>query len=210
MNTNKSTKEKILDASLDLFSQRGYEGVSVKQIADAVGIKDSSLYKHYKSKQEIFDTLLDAMNDKFEETVISNQIPEGEARENAIMYGENDLEWLKNVVKIVFNFFYSDPYASKFRKLLMIEQYNNNKAAVTFREFFINAPLKFQEDLFREMSELGYMKAANPRVMALEFYGPLFMLLMEYDNLPEESHKAMEILMEHVEQFSTMYSADNE
>ena len=46
-----NTKQKILLESLRLFSQRGYDAVSVEQIAAAVGIKAPSLYKHYKSKQ---------------------------------------------------------------------------------------------------------------------------------------------------------------
>ncbi len=204
----KGTKEKILDASLDLFSRKGYEGVSVKEIAAAVGIKDSSLYKHYKSKQDIFDTLLSEMNKKFEDTVVMNQIPDGSAKDNAMKYGENDLKWLKDIVKIVFNFFYSDPYASKFRKLLMIEQYKNNKAAGAFKAFYIDAPLNFQEELFKEMGNLGYMKKENPRVMALEFYAPLFMLLMEYDNDPKGNKPAMDILMKHVDQFSSIYGAE--
>ena len=45
------TKELILDAALKLFAKKGYEAVSVAEIADAVGVKAPSLYKHYKSKQ---------------------------------------------------------------------------------------------------------------------------------------------------------------
>ena len=56
---NMTTKEKIIDESLSLFSIKGYKGTSVKNIADAVGIKDASLYKHFKSKQEILDTLVE-------------------------------------------------------------------------------------------------------------------------------------------------------
>lgn len=204
----KNTKERILDASLDLFSKKGYEGVSVKEIAKAVGIKDSSLYKHYKSKQDIFETLLLEMNKKFEDTVVMNQIPSGTAYENAVKYGENDIQWLKDVVKVVFLFFYSDPYASKFRKLLMIEQYKNENAAKAFKEFFMEAPLDFQEELFAEMGRLGSMRKENPRVMALEFYAPLFMLLMEYDSKPGETEAAMDMLMAHVEQFAEVYGQE--
>lgn len=41
-----------------LFSQSGYDAVSVERIASAVGIKAPSLYKHFKSKQEIFDAIV--------------------------------------------------------------------------------------------------------------------------------------------------------
>ena len=53
------TKERILREALRLFSQKGYDAVSVEQIADAVGIKAPSLYKHYKSKQDIFDAIFE-------------------------------------------------------------------------------------------------------------------------------------------------------
>ena len=62
-----NTKEIIWKEALILFSKHGYEGVSVKTIANAVGIKDSSLYKHYKSKQEIFDTIINKANLSMEE-----------------------------------------------------------------------------------------------------------------------------------------------
>ena len=45
-----NTRQRILNAALELFAQYGYEAVSVGQIAEAVGIKAPSLYKHFKSK----------------------------------------------------------------------------------------------------------------------------------------------------------------
>ncbi|MCI5623431.1 TetR/AcrR family transcriptional regulator, partial [Anaerostipes sp.] len=62
-----NTKQKILLESLRLFSQRGYDAVSVEQIAAAVGIKAPSLYKHYKSKQEIFDAIFEETARRYED-----------------------------------------------------------------------------------------------------------------------------------------------
>lgn len=53
-----STKEKITTTALALFAQRGYDGVSVRDICKQVGIKESSLYYHFPSKQAILTTLL--------------------------------------------------------------------------------------------------------------------------------------------------------
>ena len=44
------TRERIIEEALNLFSRKGYQGTSVKNIAEAVGIRDSSLYKHFRSK----------------------------------------------------------------------------------------------------------------------------------------------------------------
>jgi AcrR family transcriptional regulator len=62
-----TTKEKIIEEALTLFSTKGFKGTSVKNIADAVGIKDASLYKHYKSKQEILDTIVATMRQHIDE-----------------------------------------------------------------------------------------------------------------------------------------------
>ena len=61
-----NTKEKIFDVSLDLFSKKGYANVFVADIAEAVGIKAPSLYKHYKSKQDIFNAILDEMKQSYD------------------------------------------------------------------------------------------------------------------------------------------------
>ena len=53
-----NTRERILDAALDLMSERGYGAVSVRDLADAVGIKGASLYKHFAGKREAFDALI--------------------------------------------------------------------------------------------------------------------------------------------------------
>lgn len=200
-----STKQRILDAALDLFSSSGYEGVSVKQIAAAVGIKDSSLYKHFASKQEIYDTLMADMNARFEETVALYKLPQGEIEKMAQEYGKNDLEWLKEASKAIFLFFLKDPKASKFRQMLMIEQFKDSRAAATFRSWFIDDALRFQEALFAEMTRQGTFRKAPAKTLALEFYAPFFLLLFQYDGSPGGEEEAVARLMGHVEQFATLY-----
>ena len=60
MNT---TREKILDISLELFSQKGYSAVSIRDICKCVGIKESSVYYHFENKQNIFDVLLNKFSE---------------------------------------------------------------------------------------------------------------------------------------------------
>lgn len=206
----KNTKELILDAALDLFSVNGFEGVSVKQIAEQVGIKDSSLYKHFKSKQEIFDTLLDEMNARFEETVTFYKLPQGEIEKVAKEYGRNDLVWLKKACEAVFLFLLKDPKVSKFRKLLMIEQFKNNDASNALRSWFTEDAIHFQTALFTEMIKQGYFKEGPPETIALQFYAPFYLLLCQYDATPDREDEALERLMAHVEQFAAVYQIRNE
>ena len=52
-----SNKEKILNTAIDLFSNKGFNAVSVRDITRGVEIKESSLYNHFKSKDEILETI---------------------------------------------------------------------------------------------------------------------------------------------------------
>lgn len=205
-----NTRDLILDASLDLFSVNGYDGVSVKQIADKVGIKDSSLYKHFRSKQEILDTLMQDMNERFEQTVAFYKLPQGEIEKIASEYGRNDLVWLKKACEAVFLFFLKDPKASKFRKLLMIEQYKNPDAAATFRSWFTDDAIRFQTSLFTEMIRQGYFHEGPAQTIALQFYAPFYLLLCQYDTMPGKEAEALGLLMAHIEQFAAVYQIRKE
>lgn len=204
-----NTKQRILDEALNLFSVNGYDGVTVKDIANAVGIKDSSLYKHFKSKQEIYDSLLEEMNARFEETVYLYRLPQGEIKKVAAEYGRNDLVWLKEACKAIFLFFLEDPKASRFRKMLMIEQYKNSAAAMTFRAWFTDAAMDFQTQLFTEMIDQGYFREGPADIIALQFYAPFYLLLCQYDTMPGQEEEAVEQLMRHVEQFAAIYQLGN-
>ena len=61
------TKQIILEKALELFSEKGYDSVSVGEIAKAVGIKAPSLYNHFKSKQAIFDEIAAEASKKYNE-----------------------------------------------------------------------------------------------------------------------------------------------
>lgn len=205
----KNTRQRILDEALNLFSVSGYDGVSVKDIAGAVGIKDSSLYKHFTSKQDIYDSLLDEMNRRFEETVYLYRLPQGEIKKVAAEYGHNDLHWLQTACKAIFLFFLKDPKACPFRKMLMIEQYKNPNAAKTFRSWFTDSAIQFQTELFTEMIAQGYFKGGPADIIALQFYAPFFLLLCQYDAMPEKEDEAVGQLMRHIEQFARTYQIRN-
>lgn len=52
------TKERILDTALRLFARSGFEAVSVSEIATELSITKGALYKHYKNKRDIFDSIV--------------------------------------------------------------------------------------------------------------------------------------------------------
>ena len=201
----KNTKEIILFESLKLFADKGYDGVTVRDIAAEVGIKQSSLYKHYKSKQEIFDTLVDTMQLRFRDASTSFQLPNGELEEMAKKYATGGNEILKKISSEIFHFYLQDPYASQFRKMLSIEKYKNKEIDRIYREVYIDTAISYQAALFDEMIKQGFMRQTNPEVMALQFFAPIFLLLNKYDGIAQKEKEAIEMLEKHIEQFDMIY-----
>ena len=117
-----NTKERILDEALTLFSEKGYANVYVNDIAEAVGIKAPSLYKHYKNKQAIFDAILEVMYARFKETAGSLNIAGDNADVDAGIYKSMDETDLVQLGKNLFLYYLHDDYTKRFRKMLTIEQ----------------------------------------------------------------------------------------
>lgn len=206
----RNTKEIILFEALKLFSDKGYDGVTVRDIAAKVGIKQSSLYKHYASKQEIFDTLVDTMQARSRDASASFQLPKGELQEMAKQYATVGNEVLKKISSEIFLYYLKDPYASQFRKMLSIEKYKNQEIDRIYREVYIDTAISYQAALFEEMIKQGFMRQANPQIMALQFFAPIFLLLNRYDGIVEKESEAIEILGKHIEQFDMIYRKGND
>lgn len=201
-----NTKERILEVALDMFSVNGYDGVSVRMIAGAVGIKESSLYKHYKSKQDIFDSLLISMQDRYLETSKQFEMPQGAFDSMADDYQAVGMARLKEMSHQLFLYFLKDPYASKFRHMLEIEQYRNKQASEMYAKFFIEAPIEFQAELFKIMMDKGYFKPLDPKVAAYHFYSTTFVMFHYYDNGEVSEGEVLRLLDAHIEQFSKLYA----
>lgn len=75
-NDNLGRKEQILDNALELIAESGYENVSMKDIANITGIKASSIYNYYRSKESILTSLYDYYLEYF----IKNRILETESK----------------------------------------------------------------------------------------------------------------------------------
>lgn len=201
-----NTKELILLESLELFSQKGYEGVSMRDIALAVDIKAASLYNHFKGKAEIFENLLNEMTSRYEESMSALHIPDGEPEADSMIYMNITEEALIQSASGLFLYFLKDDFAAKFRRLLTIEQFRDGAVGTTFQEFFINNCLDYNSALFSQMMQKNGFRTCNPYVMALHFYSPIFLLLSKYDSSPEKEEEALTILSEHVKQFAHIYA----
>lgn len=201
-----TTKERIIDEALTLFSTKGFKGTSVKNIADAVGIKDASLYKHYKSKQEILDTIVETMGKHIEEMSEELGLPSDTDLVSAVaVYAKFDETMLIEFSNQIFLFYLKDPFISRFWRMGNIEQYQNSEIYVMFRKLFLEDSITYQTLLFAEMSKEGVFIEADPQVMAMYFYTPIFFLLSKYANDTEHEEEALALLDKQVKEFYRIY-----
>ena len=150
-----TTKQRILTEALKLFSQNGYEAVSVEQIADAVGIKAPSLYKHYKGKRDIFDHILERMNEMDVERSQQYAMPEGTFDKIAVSYQQTPIDKIKAYSTTVFRHWTEEEFSSDFRKMLTLEQYRNPEMSMLYQTYLAGEPVKYMAELFAAMPSSG-------------------------------------------------------
>lgn len=200
-----NTKKRILDEALTLFSENGYGNVYVAQIAEAVGIKAPSLYKHYKSKQDIFNAILDEMKKSYEKQASMLNISGEDAVSDAEVYSDIGEDELVRMATGLFLYFLHDEYAQKFRKMLTIEQFRDSELAHLLTKEYADDPLSYQSAMFSMLCEKGVLRKYDPNVMALHFYAPIYFLLTVCDREPQRETESTELLKRHIRQFSRVY-----
>jgi len=200
-----TTKQKILDEALSLFAIKGYSAVYVGDIADAVGIKTPSLYKHYKSKQDIFNTCVEVFSERMKK--VRNDIHLPETQEAESFYQTVSVENLVDLTITLFLFNLQDNVAAKFRKMLMIERYHNPELNKLYEDIFINGAVEQEEKIFAALINAGVIKKEDPHTIALRFYTPIYFLWQKYDMRPDEIEKAKEELAEMVREFCNTYKS---
>lgn len=199
------TKHRILDEALTLFAQKGYANVYVGEIADRVGIKAPSLYKHYKNKKAIFDAIIEEMNKRYVEQAQAMQIGGMDPAVDASVYINNTEDGIVETGKQLFLYFLHDDYMSRFRKILTIEQFHNVEFAKLYSSQYTDGPMNYQKMLFGNMISAGAFADTDAEIMTLQFYSPIYMLLTLCDREPEREADALVLLDKHFRQFSAIY-----
>ena len=199
------TKKRILDEALTLFAEKGYANVYVAQIAAAVGIKAPSLYKHYKSKQDIFNAILDEMKHNYDRQAAALQMNGDDPTEDAARFSAISEDELVAMGMGLFMYFLHDPYAQKFRKMLTVEQFRDPELSALLTRQYADDPLSYQSTMFSLLSAGGVLKKQNPDVMTLQFYAPIYMLLTMCDRDPDREPALTAMAEQHMRQFSRIY-----
>ena len=186
-----NNKDRIFDVSIDLFSEFGYDGVSIRQIAKNVGIKESSIYNHYKSKEAILDSILNF----YIEQMLSEDIPIEDASAN---------------LDVGFDHFYRaglnaftgqlrDEKMSKITRIILIESYHNEKINEFLKRSILEEAIRGWTGLFDLMKSKRMIREdADSRQLAESFYKyGLFLLYEHYIiNYPEDDAKFIDELGE--------------
>ncbi|KZX15416.1 biofilm operon icaADBC HTH-type negative transcriptional regulator IcaR [Methanobrevibacter cuticularis] len=157
-----STKEKIFNEALDLFSDKGYNEVSIREIAKKVGIKESSIYNHYLKKESILDSIFDYFMRKMNETSISQEHME---------------QLLTKSPRVLYNFGseqvkyqFSNPVMIKILRLIFIELYHNQKISDFFLKELINGPILFWTMFFQSLMDKKIIRKSDPKKLAENYY----------------------------------------
>lgn len=200
-----NTKENILLTALRLFAKDGYEAVPVSKIAGELGITKGALYKHYKNKRDIFDSIVERMNQMDYERAKEYKMPEDTFEQVPLVYQNTSVVKIKAFSEAQFNFWTEDEFASNFRKMLTLEQYRNPEIGILYQQYLAGGPTGYMEDLFREMMEQGVWKQTDPKQLALEFYAPIY-LLISISDTTEDKRKATELVKVHIERFIRNYT----
>lgn len=205
-----NTKDRIRYEALTLFSAKGFDAVSVRDIAAAVGIKESSLYNHYKGKQDIFQSIVDEYSKRGEEFFQSiNMLDAGKTfdvdERTVSMYTHMSPEQFEAMSLRVLEYYLTDETIVKFRKMLTIEQYRSPMLTKLYRDISFNSSLEFQSQLFTVLMNEGLFKKVDPYVLALEFFSPIFLIFTKFDSDEDGLKKAKELMAKHVRLFNETY-----
>ena len=195
MNT---TKERILDVSLELFSQRGYSAVSIRDICKDVGIKESSVYYHFENKQNIFDVLLDRFS----------EIAKGMMAqlENGLTDGQNSFsEGIHTVSVCFFEQYLMNDFCNKVMRIMFIEQFNNEDVRKLYQHWLMDEPLNFQRKIFSVLMNAGMITNCDSEYLAVKYYAPIYFYAQKWlfnGELTEESKEAFRIdAYKHIQMF---------
>ncbi len=178
----RDTKERILAKALELFSQNGYERTNIKEIMVSLGLVKSAMYRHFESKEEIWNTLLDRLIAYYEDRFGSPEhlppVPES-------------LEELLAMTMRMVNFTVHDETVVMTRKLLTIEQYRDERAKKLATKHFLTGLTEMFTHVFSGMMDKGLLRRDDPELLAFSYTAPISVLIHLCDREPEKTDDAL-------------------
>ena len=174
-----STKELILKEALKLFSENGYAGTSMSDIAKPLGITKAALYKHFKSKQQIFDEILSESEERFKDIF----------EELSVHISDNPKEEMNKKDVDVFR---------------TLSQFQSKELAEMYTKRYVETMLSYDEKLFENLMDRGIIRKGNSKTLARMFYAPVIMYMGVWDREPDRAKECEKAIRKHVEEFAAM------
>ncbi|WP_172135488.1 TetR/AcrR family transcriptional regulator [Adlercreutzia sp. ZJ473] len=174
----RDTRNDILNAAMELFATQGFAATTVKDIAARVGVKDASLYNHFKSKRAIFDAIVERELAHLQNLFEQDGAPHEVTIDPASSLAQSDDE-LEAVIFSSYRPFFEDAGLICLRKMLTVNQFEDPHAGELYQAVFIEQPLRLQTTLFDRMVSQGLFAQCNARLAAYELHGAAFVLLSQ-------------------------------
>ena len=174
-------KEEILIVALHLFARDGYEAVSVSQIAGELDMTKGALYRHYKSKRDIFECIVRRMEQQDGEQARENEVPQESIEKTPEEYQNVSFDDFVEYSKSMFEYWTEDDFASSFRKMLTIEQFRSEEMQKLYQQYLVSGPTEYVKDLFKNM------KIINPEENAIKFYANMYFYYSVYDGATDKT-----------------------
>ena len=188
----KDTKERILMAALDMFSKKGYEGTNIRELAASLGLVKSGIYKHYESKEAIWNALLDRMIAYYGEHFGS--------AEHLPPVPDSMEDFVSMTMRMV-NITIHDEQIVKTRKVLTLEQYREDLAT----KHFLTGLTEMFTRIFSGMMDQGLIRRDDPALLAFAYTTPISALIHLCDREPEKTEDAIRKIEAFSRHFITTY-----
>ena len=192
------TKERILEAALEMFSQNGYAGTNIRELSASLGLVKSGVYKHYESKEAIWNALLDQMiayyADHFGSAEHLPPVPES-------------LEGLVAMTMRMVNLTVHDEKIIMTRKVLTLEQYRDVRARELATKHFLTGLTEIFTRIFMDMMEKGLLREDDPKMLAFAYTTPISALIHLCDREPEKTEESIKQVEAFSRHFIKTYGA---
>ena len=196
----KDTKERILIAALAMFSQKGYEGTNIRELSASLGLVKSGIYKHYESKEEIWNALLDRMIAYYGERFGSPEhlppVPDSPEEFIALTMRMADLT-------------IHDEQIVKTRKVLTLEQFRDDRARNLATKHFLTGLTDMFTHIFAGMMDKGLLRRDDPAMLAFAYTTPISALIHLCDREPEKTEDSIRKIEAFSRHFIATYGMKN-
>ena len=193
------TKERILAAALEMFSQNGYAGTNIRELSASLGLVKSGVYKHYESKEAIWNALLDQMIAYYGEHFGSpDHLPPV----------PDSPEELTRLTLHMVNITVHDEKIIMTRKVLTLEQFRDDRARDLATKHFLTGLTEMFTRIFTGMMEKGVLRKDDPKMLAFAYTAPISALIHLCDREPGKTEDALKQAEEFSRHFIRTYGQE--